>query len=432
MYRFVHATPVAQSRSRSPRRRPRALPAARLRQLVAARGGRCSRREPRDVPLPFRLARRVPARAHAAGVRGDVRHAHPRGGARRRRGEPSAARAARARTLPARQPPVPRARTGRRAFRRAMRARVPARQPAPPPGRAAGLDRRGTEGWAAHRVTRSAGVGHLRRSAGDADPLRRRPGRKRRARARRVDGARSDAALGCGNRPAHRPGPRGDLAKRDIRRCQAKKENTRQVMKCPLPPLVAALVLSACGTSNPPALQGYVEGEYVRVAAPFAGTLVTLDTERGKQVQPGTPLFALEAENEDAARGEAAARLRKALATVDDLKKGKRPSEIEAVRAQLAQAEVTAAFSEKEWRRQLDLVARGFVSQSRADEAKTARDRARGKVLELQNELETTRAATRPDEIRAAEAEAAAARESLAQAEWKLRQKSVASTVAGT
>ena len=203
-------------------------------------------------------------------------------------------------------------------------------------------------------------------------------------------------------------------------------------MKCPLPPLVAALVLSACGNSNPPALQGYVEGEYVRVAAPFAGTLVTLDTERGKQVQPGTPLFALEAENEDAARGEAAARLRKALATVDDLKKGKRPSEIEAVRAQLAQAEVTAAFSEKEWRRQLDLVARGFVSQSRADEAKTARDRDRGKVLELQNELETTRAGTRPDEIRAAEAEAAAARESLAQAEWKLRQKSVASTVAGT
>ena len=203
-------------------------------------------------------------------------------------------------------------------------------------------------------------------------------------------------------------------------------------MKRILPPIAAALALAACGNSDPPALQGYVEGEYVRVAAPFAGTLVTLDAERGKQVEPGTPLFALEAENEDAARGEAAARLRKALATVDDLKKGKRPTEIDAVRAQLTQAEVGAAFSEKEWRRQLDLVARGFVSQSRADEAKTARDRDRGKVLELQNELETTRAGTRPDEIRAAEAEAAAARESLAQAEWKLKQKSVASTVAGT
>ena len=41
-------------------------------------------------------------------------------------------------------------------------------------------------------------------------------------------------------------------------------------------------------------------------------------------------------------------------------------------------------------------------------------------------------AGTRPDEIRAAEAEVAAARESLRQADWRLRQKSVAASVAGT
>jgi HlyD family secretion protein len=53
-------------------------------------------------------------------------------------------------------------------------------------------------------------------------------------------------------------------------------------------------------------------------------------------------------------------------------------------------------------------------------------------VVELQNELATTRAGARPDEIRAAEAEAAAAKQSLAQADWRLRQKSVAATVDGT
>ena len=196
--------------------------------------------------------------------------------------------------------------------------------------------------------------------------------------------------------------------------------------------LALAVALSACGKTEPTSLQGYVEGEYVRVAAPFAGTLVTLDTARGKSVEAGVPLFALEAENENAARREAGERLAKALAQVEDLKKGKRPSEIDAVRAQLAQAEVTAAFSEKEWRRQLDLVTKGFVSQSRADEAKAARERDHGKVVELQNDLATTRSGARPDEIRAAQADAAAARESLAQADWKVRQKSVASTVAGT
>jgi HlyD family secretion protein len=197
-------------------------------------------------------------------------------------------------------------------------------------------------------------------------------------------------------------------------------------------PIATALALAACGDAPPAALQGYVEGEYVRIAAPFAGTLVTLDTARGKEVVAGAPLFALEAENEDAARREAQERVRKALAQVEDLRKGKRSTEIDAVRAQLAQAVAIAANSDKDWRRQLDLVTRGFVSQSRADEAKAARDRDRNKVMEMQNDLATTRAGARPDEIRAAEAEAAAARASLAQAEWKLKQKSVAASVAGT
>jgi HlyD family secretion protein len=193
-----------------------------------------------------------------------------------------------------------------------------------------------------------------------------------------------------------------------------------------------ALVLAACGNSTPPPMQGYVEGEYVRVAAPFAGTLVTLDAQRGGQVAAGTPLFALEAESEDAARREARERLRRAEAQVEDLRKGKRPTEIEASRAQLAQAEVMAAHSAKEYARQLDLVSKGFVSQQRADEARAARDRDRGRVAELQAELATVRLGARPDEIRAAEAEAGAAREALAQADWRLRQKTVSSTVAGT
>jgi HlyD family secretion protein len=197
--------------------------------------------------------------------------------------------------------------------------------------------------------------------------------------------------------------------------------------------LIPFIVIAAgCGNSAPPALQGYVEGEYVRVAAPFAGTLVKLEAQRGQNVEPGAPLFALEAESEDAARREADERLRRAQAQVDHLRKGRRPTEIEAVRAQLAQAEVTSAFSAKEYARQLDLVSKGFVSQSRADEARATRDRDHGKVVELQNQLATTHLGARPDEIRAAEAEAAAARESLAQADWKLKQKSVSATVAGS
>jgi HlyD family secretion protein len=195
--------------------------------------------------------------------------------------------------------------------------------------------------------------------------------------------------------------------------------------------MALALALAGCGDKPAPALQGYVEGEYVRVAAPFAGTLVSLDTARGAQVATGAALFALEAENEDAARREAEERLRKASAQLEDLRKGKRPTEIESSRAQLAQAEVAAGLSEREWRRQLDLVSKGFVSQSKADEARSQRDSDHKKVEQMQNDLATVQAGARPDEIRAAEAEAAAAKQSLAQADWKLRQKTVASTVDG-
>jgi len=110
-------------------------------------------------------------------------------------------------------------------------------------------------------------------------------------------------------------------------------------------PLVLALAAAACGSPAEAPLQGYAEGEYVRVGAPFAGTLVRLDVQRGSRVEAGAPLFALEAENESAARREAEDRLKNAQAQLENLRKGRRPTEIDAVRAQLAQAQAAAAFS---------------------------------------------------------------------------------------
>lgn len=203
-------------------------------------------------------------------------------------------------------------------------------------------------------------------------------------------------------------------------------------MRGALAAVAAVLLVAGCGPKAPAPWQGYVEGEFVRVAAPFAGTLVRLDAQRGQSVQPGAPLFALEAENEEAARREAVERARRAQAQVEDLRSGKRPTEIASAQAQLAQAQAALAFSEKELMRQQDLVDKGFVSRQRLDEARSARDRDRSRVAQLQAELATTRAGFRSGEIRAAEAEAAAAREALAQADWRLRQKAVTSPVAGS
>jgi HlyD family secretion protein len=193
-------------------------------------------------------------------------------------------------------------------------------------------------------------------------------------------------------------------------------------------PSVLALAMAAlggCGPRSDDVLQGYVEGEYVRVASPIAGQLARLSVARGATVKAGDPLFALEQENEVAGRREAEERLRQSEAQYKNLLTGKRPEEIDAIRAQLAQAEATLGLSEANLVRQENLVRANFVSKEAADTARSTRDRDRERVTELKAQLAAARLAARPDEIKAAQATAAAARAALAQAAWRLEQKSL-------
>jgi HlyD family secretion protein len=174
------------------------------------------------------------------------------------------------------------------------------------------------------------------------------------------------------------------------------------------------------GDRGPLVVQGYVEGEYVYVAAPVAGRLQTLHVARGAGVAAGAPLFQLNPSEEGPARDEAAARLARAEATLADLRKGKRPSEIASLEAQLAQAKAMAQLSEVALQRREQLVESRAVSREAVDEARATHERNTARIDELQAELETAQLGARADAIAAAEAEAVAARAQLAQAEWRL------------
>jgi HlyD family secretion protein len=187
--------------------------------------------------------------------------------------------------------------------------------------------------------------------------------------------------------------------------------------------LAAALAVTSCSGPAPEVLQGYAEGEYVRVATPFAGQLQRLAVKRGDQVKSGDPLFALEQANEAAARREAADRLARAQAQLENLRKAKRPTEIEAVRAELDQAEAALKLAEANLKRQEELFRESFISRERLDDARTAVARDRARVAGMRAQLATANLPARADEIRAAEAEVAAARAALDQADWRLGQK---------
>jgi len=192
------------------------------------------------------------------------------------------------------------------------------------------------------------------------------------------------------------------------------------------------LALSGCQDQAKPGWQGYVEGEYVRVGAPLAGTLLELGVERGQMVAKGAPLFVLEQENEAAARREAESRVAQAVARLANLEKGKRPDEIAAISAQQAQAQAALELSRANLARQEKLVAAGFVSHAVLDEAHAAVERDTARGAELAAQLRVARLAARSDEIVSARAEVQAARAALAQAQWRLGQKAVPAPVAGT
>jgi HlyD family secretion protein len=112
---------------------------------------------------------------------------------------------------------------------------------------------------------------------------------------------------------------------------------------------LAAAQLAGCSGGSSGAFQGYVEGEYVHVAAPLGGALTNLAVARGGEVKTGQLLFELE-------RGSEAAAL-------DVAKKN------------LAQAKASLALSEAEFARREKLRAdQGVVSAEELDQARAQRD----------------------------------------------------------
>ena len=187
--------------------------------------------------------------------------------------------------------------------------------------------------------------------------------------------------------------------------------------------LFCALAFAGCNRHDSNRVQGYVEGEYVYVASPFAGQLEALSVQRGAQTKFGDRLFALECGLETAAREEAERKLVQGRANLEDAKKGKRPPELESAEAQLKQARAALVLSEKEYKRQDDLHHRGVTSAEDFDRARSTRDQDDHRVQQLEADLQTAHLGSRDDQIAAAEANVRALEAALAQADWNLNQK---------
>ncbi len=177
-------------------------------------------------------------------------------------------------------------------------------------------------------------------------------------------------------------------------------------------------VVAGCAPADSGRVQGYVEGEFVYIASPLAGKLLTLHVKRGSQVVADQLLFSLDAMAETALRDSAERRVQQARDTLEDLYKGKRPTEIASLEAQLAQARAALKFSEPEYERMAKLVKAKATSMQEFEQAQATRDQDRQRVSQLLAELDTARLGARADQIAAAKEDIRALESSLAKAEW--------------
>lgn len=204
--------------------------------------------------------------------------------------------------------------------------------------------------------------------------------------------------------------------------CELRRSST---MTC----ATAAVLLLAVGCSHkgPAGYQGYIEGQFVYVASPESGRLDRLSVTRGETIGVDHPLFALDTEPEVAAVRQAQQILRSSEAKLADLSTGKRPAEIDVTRAQLEEAQAEQTQTQAILRSDEAQYRAGGIAHTELINAQAAADTSTARVQELRAELAVDALPGREQQIRAQTRQVMADRAALAEAQWRLDQKQIAS-----
>jgi HlyD family secretion protein len=199
----------------------------------------------------------------------------------------------------------------------------------------------------------------------------------------------------------------------------------------PLLSILGWLQIHQTETQETTTFQGYIEGEFLYIAAPLAGNLTTLAVQRGTTVKQGTALFTLDPEPETTAVREAQAKLHSAQARLNDLQKGQRPLEIQAILARNKQAEADLELAKLEQTRYETLFRQKVIQKEILDNARATTQRNQARLEEVTAQLQIAQLAAREDLISAAEAEVATAKANLDKQQWWLTQKQVTAPQTG-
>lgn len=192
-----------------------------------------------------------------------------------------------------------------------------------------------------------------------------------------------------------------------------------------------AIIIPSFGATTAPTWNGYVEADYVYVAAASPGVIETIAVAEGDTVERGQLLFALQQSQQQALLRAAEARVDAAAANMENLTTGSRAEEVQVIRATLGKAEADLRLAENTFSRTEKLAAEGLTPEAKVEQDRATLASARAQVAQLQAELAVAELPARDPEQLAAEANLFAAQADADKARSDLADRTVLAPASG-
>ena len=159
-------------------------------------------------------------------------------------------------------------------------------------------------------------------------------------------------------------------------------------MKCAVLATAAiAVLLAGCNGHSDREVQGYVEGDFVRISLPASGIVENVLVKRGDHVVKGTVLFTLDSEREKAALDKARSELDVAEAQLSNLQATVRNDEISALEAEIKELKAQLAYTSKSYRRKFGLSRAGAASLDEVERLRSEEQVIKAKILAAESRL---------------------------------------------
>ena len=177
-------------------------------------------------------------------------------------------------------------------------------------------------------------------------------------------------------------------------------------------PLVAAACLlfaAACSSPDDVAL-GTLERDRISLPAPVSERIATMSAHEGQAVAAGELLLTLESTRTAAQFEAALADERRAQAALDEARHGALPAEVAMARARVRGAEGVARNAREQYARTASVVGQRLLPTAQLDQSRATRDAADAEVAAAHESLRLLEQGTRSERIAQAQAAAEAAR----------------------